>query len=196
MILKEVNQASRSISDELSAAMRGNSAFSTKESAQRYVEKDWGGRMCLGQYSYIWNYGSTLDSDNSDYSNRNKYASDNTAGNNEISLVKAPDAGGIYCVRGATDELYPDVDPEGAVELLRSGDHSLAVHSLAIEASSTDALSSQQLYRISFTLGTNRLTAMTDDQSACKPPGEPNSDLNYCVVQQFTLVIRVVSGVN
>jgi len=205
IILKEMNQTSRSLSDELDDAMRGSSTFSIDPAAQRYVSNEWGGRMCLAQYSYIWNYGTALDSVSS---NRNLYLDGAASGNGvfnaagdlqryDISFVKAPDAGGSYCIADS-EGVYPSVSPAGAVELLRSGDHSLAIHSMSIVSSSTseDALSSQRLYKVAFTLGTNRLTAMTSDQSACKPPSEDGSDLNYCAVQQFTLVIRVVSGVN
>jgi prepilin-type N-terminal cleavage/methylation domain-containing protein len=204
IILKEVNQTSRSMSDELDDAMRGSSTFSIDPLARRYVTNEWGGRMCLGQYSYIWNYGTALDNVDS---NRNQYSGPNVSGNSvidsngttryEISLVKAPDAGGVYCIPNVSG-AYPKVDPTGAVELLRRGDHSLMIHSFAVvsNATSKDALSSQQLYKITFTLGTDGLDALNADQSACKPPGEAGSDLNYCAVQQFTLVIRVVSGVN
>ena len=57
IILKEVNQTSRAISDELESSLRSSSTFSTEADDKRYVNNQWGGRMCLGQYSYIWNYG-------------------------------------------------------------------------------------------------------------------------------------------
>lgn len=203
IILKEVNQTSRAISDEIDSGLRGSSTFSLDPSARRYVSNAWGGRMCLGQYSYVWNYGTALSSNNS---NRNQYSGANTSGNvvivngvtsYEISFVKAPDAGGALCVPDVNGK-YPNINPVGAVELLRSGDHSLAIHAFSVvsNATSKDALSAQQLYKIAFTLGTSNLTAMNADQTLCKAPGEAGSDLNYCAVQQFTLVLRVVSGVN
>lgn len=204
IILKEVNQTSRSLSDELGSALRGSSTFSINPTAKRYVQNAWGGRMCLGQYTYIWNYGSALSSVNS---NRNQYSGPNTSGNivkdsgggtrYEISLVKAPDAGGAYCVPDVSGK-YPLISPTNAVELLRTGDHSLVLHAFKVESNATsiDAVSGQQLYKITYTLGTDKLTAIKPDLTGCLPPSDPNSDLNYCAVEQFTLVLRVVSGVN
>ncbi len=204
IILKEVNQTARSISDELDGAVRASSTFSIDPTAQRYVANAWGGRICLGQYSYIWNYGSALDSVSA---NRNQYSAPNESGNTvidtngttryEISFVKVPDAGGVYCIPSGSG-TYPNINPVGAVELLRTGDHSLAIHGLEIVSnpSAKDTLSSQQLYKISYTLGTSGLAALSNDQTRCRPPNEQGSDLNYCAVQQFTLVLRVVSGVN
>lgn len=204
IILKEVNATSRALSDELDSALRGSSTFSVNPLAKRYVTNAWGGRMCLGQYTYIWNYGTALSSVNS---NRNQYSGPNTSGNTvidsngtiryEISFVKAPDAGGAYCVPDVNGK-YPNINPVGAVELLRSGDHSLAIHAFSVvsNATSTDALSAQQLYKITYTLGTSDLNALNADQSACKPPSTSGSDYNYCADEQFTLVLRVVSGVN
>ena len=204
VVLKEVNQTSRAIGDELDSALRGSSTFSLDTTANRYVNNTWGGRMCLGQYSYIWNYGSALASVNA---NRNQYSGPNTAGNSvkdsngtiryEISFVKVPDGGGTYCVKDVNGK-YPLVDPTNAVELLRTGDHSLVLHSFSVVSNSTskDALSAQQLYKITYTLGTNNLAAIKSDLSGCRPPSDPASDLNYCAVEQFTLVLRVVSGVN
>lgn len=203
IITKEVNQTSRAISDEFSLAMRSSGSFSLDPSAHKYVSSPWGGRLCVGQYSYIWNYGKALT--NQDV-NRNQYSGPNTAGNTvisggitryEISLVKAPDAGGSYCVPNGGG-VYPKINPANAVELLRTGDHGLVLHNLTVTTatSGTDALSSQQLYKFSYTIGTSNIDALNSDQTLCKGPDEPGSDLNYCVVDQFTIVLRVVSGVN
>lgn len=209
IITKEVNQSSRAVSDELSLAMRSSGSFSLDASAHAYVQqvgtdnKLIGGRLCMGQYSYIWNYGRALA--NLD-TNRNQYAGPATAGNSvisggvtryEISFVKVPDAGGSYCVPNAGG-VYPKIDPTSAVELLRTGDHGLVLHNLTVTSVPTgkDILSSQQLYRVSYTIGTPDVTAMNSDQTLCSGPGIPGSDLNYCAVDQFTIVLRVVSGVN
>jgi len=204
IILKEVNQTSRAISDELESSLRSSSTFSTEADDKRYVNNQWGGRMCLGQYSYIWNYGSALEAVNE---NRNQYSGPNTSGNvvigsngtprYEISFVKVPDAGGTYCIANGQG-VYPKISPTNAVELLRSGDHSLVFHSFKVDSNATskDALSAQQLYKVTYVLGTDKLSAIKTDLTGCKAPGETGSDLNYCAAEQFTLVLRVVSGVN
>lgn len=203
-ILKEMNQTSRSITEELDGAFRSSSKFSTDPAANRYVSNTWGGRLCSGQYSYIWNYGKSL-SDQS--TNRNQYSGFNNDGNiiktagsptrSEISFVKAPDSGGSYCVPGSGGK-YPLINPTGAIELLRSGDHGLVLHSFRIDSAPTaqDSLSGQQLYKITFNLGTHDVTALDSTLTACKAPGQTGADPNYCAVEQFTIVLRVVSGVN
>ena len=204
MIVKELNITSRSINDELTAAIRSSGSFSLDTTAHRYVNNAWGGRLCVGQYSYIWNYGSALSAVDT---NRNQYTSPNTGGNivkdasgtirYEIGLVKAPDSGGAYCTPDGSGR-YPSISPTNAVELLKSGDHGLVLHSFGINTAATakDTVSGQQLYTFSYTLGTGDLDAINAAKTACKGPGEVGADLNYCAVQQFGLVLRVVSGVN
>lgn len=203
MILKEVNQSSRTISEELDGAIKGSSTFTTDPAARRYVNNQWGGRLCTGQYSYVWNYGIALSLNSS---NRNLYTAVNGAGNttvngattnSEISFVKVLDAAGAYCIPNGTG-AYPAVNPVGATELLRAGDHSLAIHSFAITStpSAQDSLSSQALYRVSFSIGTSDINALTEDRTQCKAPNVAGADPNYCSVQQFTIVLRAVHGVN
>jgi Tfp pilus assembly protein FimT len=203
MIIKDVNQTSRTISEELDRALGASTNFSIDPAARRYVNNEWGGRLCTGQYSYVWNYGSSLSEQST---NRNMYSGINVAGNtansgsttsSEISFVKVLDAAAAYCVPD-TNGSYMPVDPANTIELLRAGDHALAVHSFSVTASDSakDALSAQALYKVAFSLGTNDIEALNDDQTQCKPPNSPGADPNYCAVQQFTLVLRAVSGVN
>ena len=203
MIIKSVNQSSRALTEELDLAIRSSGSFTTDPAERRYVSNQWGGRLCAGQYSYVWNYGSALSEKNS---NRNTYSSFNPAGNivkvgssdtSEISFVKVLDPIGAYCVPG-TNGVYPAINPTDATELLRSGDHSLAIHAFTITSTATakDSLSAQALYKVSFTLGTSNMSALTDDKTRCKAPNQAGSDANYCSIQQFTIVLRAVSRVN
>lgn len=203
MIIKEVNQTSRALTQELDRAVRASSSFSILPADRQYVNNAWGGRLCLGQYSYVWNYGTALSAVNA---NRNMYSSINPAGNiivdggttrSEISFVKVLDPAGSYCVPNGTG-AYPAINPTNAVEMLRSGDHSLAIHALTVTSTATakDTLSAQALYKISFTLGTSKIDALNNNQTGCKAPNEVAADPNYCAVEQFTIVLRAVSGVN
>lgn len=203
ILLREVNQVSRSISDELEQAIRSSSTFTNDPAARRYVNNQWGGRLCTGQFSYIWNYGKSLSAVSP---NRNQYSAANPSGNivrdngtnrYEITFVKVPDGLGAYCVPD-TNGRYANIDPTDAVELMRTGDHTLAIHNLTLDSAATakDVLSGQQIYKISYTLGSSDINALTSDQSACKAPNVAGADFNYCSVQQFTIVVRVVSGVN
>ena len=209
MILKEVNITSRAIDDELTSALRTNGSFSLDASANRYVNNAWGGRLCVGQYSYVWNYVKALNEVNT---NRNQYSSANGSGNivkdtngtvrSEVGFVKVSDSSGAYCTPDATGR-YPNVNPANATEILKAGDHNLGLHYFTVVSTTTakDSLSSQQLYKFSYVLGTSDLGALNVDaanptKTSCKAPGQAGSDLNYCSVQQFGLVLRVVSGVN
>jgi competence protein ComGC len=210
IVAKEVNQTSRKLTNELETAMSSSSSFSVVEADNHYVNRAWGGRLCLGQYSYIWNYGSALNPTRLN-ANRNRYDPArpvNAAANSyrtgtttryEIGLVKIADSAGTYCTP-RTNGSYPDVDPSRAIELLRSGDHSLLLHHVLVtdSVSATDALSAQKLYKITFILGTSDMAAVTGTgaTTTCIAPGRPGADPNYCQIQKFTIVLRVVSGVN
>jgi len=208
-ITKELNTTSRALDTELSLALRSSGGFSLEPSASRYVPSAEGGRLCLGQYSYIWNYGRALSEVKS---TRNMYVTGSvvTGGNivtkdgatrYEIGFVKVPDSSNAYCTPDGQGR-YKAVVPTNATELLRTGDHGLVLHSLKVETTTTakDKQSGQQLYRISYTLGTDKIGALngnaTTPPTKCLEPGQPGADFNYCAIQQFTLVLRVVSGFN
>jgi len=220
---KQINQSSRAVSEELSLALTSSGSFSLAPADRKYVETASGGRLCVGKYSYIWNYGKALSPagvypNPTPATNRNIYIPSapvslstnvvkigSAAPRYEISFVKAPDASGAYCIpTTSTPSGYPNVSPVGATELLRTGDQGLVLHyfHIATSASAADSLSAQQLYRVTFVLGTpdvNALNGIATPQTAnvtCKAPGTTGADANYCSVQKFTLVLRVVSGVN
>jgi prepilin-type N-terminal cleavage/methylation domain-containing protein len=218
MISKEVNVTSRAISTELESALTSSNTFSLNAADHKYVENAQGGRLCVGDYSYIWNYASAL-SPVGTYPNpipsptRSIYTSTqanlsanvvkigSSATRYEISLVKAPDASGSYCIPTSTTASgYPNVNPVGATELLRTGDYGIVLYDLEVASSSTatDALSGQQLYKITFVLGTPDANAVTGTyaNTVCKAPDVSGSDTDYCSVNRFTLVVDVVNGVN
>ena len=208
-ITKELNSTSRALNTELSLAMRSSGGFSLDAAASRYITTPEGGRLCLGQYSYIWNYGRALSELKT---TRNMYVTgavvpsgnivkDSNGTRYEIGLVKVPDSNNAYCTPDAQGR-YKAVVATNVVELLRTGDHSLVLHSLKVETTpaAKDQQSGQQLYRISYTLGTSKIAALdgnaTTPPTKCLEPGQAGADFNYCAIQQFTLVLRVVSGFN
>jgi len=191
LIIKELNQVSREIGDELELAMRSSSAFSITPGANRYVNNSTGGRLCMGQYTYVWNYGKAIDAKKQDLNV-------DTEGR-VIVFSKVQDTGASYCTPG-TNGTYPKIDPSKASEMIQSSEHALWIHAFTVssEPTASDPLSSQQLYRISFSLGTADIKALNNTQTACVTPDvDPiNSDLNYCSIQKFTIVLRAVNGVN
>ena len=66
--LREVNQAGRSVADEIQRSISSSIPFdvtpkvdaSPATAASKYVVRDGGGRLCLGQYTYAWNYGKSI----------------------------------------------------------------------------------------------------------------------------------------
>lgn len=194
LTLKEVNQAGRSLSTELQRSISASPSFSiapgvgTKYINSTFGGSSVGGRLCLGQFSYIWNYGKTLTKP-MDKNNSNVYTDPSAP---KIRFIKVPDSTGSYCSAKAST-----IDSSGAVELLDVGDLDLAVHSFAIstEISASNSKTLQSLYYISFVLGTNNQAALELTGTSCKPPDAMASDLNYCSVNQFDIVAHAGNAV-
>ncbi len=193
MTLKEVNQASRDIADDLRRTVAAGESFTLDTD---YVTNSAGGRLCNGVYSYVWNYGKAISANDI---NLTTYE----AGSSDIpNLVKIPDPGKLYCTLASSGGLqYKKIraaDTSTAQELLKSGDRELVVHTFNVISGSgvSDPATGQQLYTMLFTIGTSTISALTPDLTACLPPDNINSDLTYCVVQQFSLVVRAGNRVN
>lgn len=201
MTLKELNQVSRNISGEIQRNLSASEAFSL---TGNYVTNSAGGRICFGQYSYIWNTASAIQSGDANltYNQNQTLAQALQDRTRLIRFAKVPDPGAIYCARNSGGALlYPQIqtaDINLVVEQLVTGDRTLSIHQLAMTsgANATDPTTGQQLYRLTYTLGTGNVSALNPTQTACRPPGDPASDFAYCTVQQFTLVVRAGNRVN
>ncbi len=187
LMLKEVDQTGQAVATELQNAIRQSAPFSIATgSGSHYVPQAWGGRLCIGQYSYIWNYGKDLNAKNP---NVNKYAGLDSS--TDIHLVKVLDPGALYCLQ----KPLLAIDATKATELLATGDYQLAIHSFTIKSNTTaiDTKTRQQLYDIQLSLGTNdknALTYGTDGSATCTAPGQDGADLTYCSVSVFDIVAR------
>jgi prepilin-type N-terminal cleavage/methylation domain-containing protein len=182
LTLKEVNQAGRSITTELQSTIAATSLFDIKAGpSSRYISQDWGGRLCVGQYSYIWNNGKALSV--GDAARLNIYADSLNA----IRFVKVIDPNSSYC----TDTTKKIVSAD-AVELLNASEHNLAIHSFSISTSdsATDLKTEQRLYSIEFTIGTNNQESLENQSGIwqCKAPGQAGADLPYCSISSFNIV--------
>ena len=202
--LKDVNQAGRSIASELQRSIAGSASFNIDSGVgSRYIQqslngKNAGGRLCIGQYSYIWNYGSAIKP-NDTSSSPNLYLDPDLG--RQIRFVKVIDPNANYCIKDINGK-YPSIKLSDSVELLDDVQdrHDLAIHSFSISstpsASDTayDAKTGQRLYSIEFLIGTNDQTALMHDSglvvTGCLPPSDPNSDPSYCSVNQFNIVAR------
>lgn len=196
MTLREVNQTGRLIDDDVSRSLATSGAFSL---STNYVNTaNVGGRLCVDRYSYLWNYGSALDADRSGIM---KYQTGGTRAAEQVHFVRVEDPSGAYCARSGSAFVYTAiraVDQTNAKELLAAGDRELDIHQLSLGAAAAgaNALTGQQLYQLSFTIGTGDATALNPTRTACLPPSSLSANFSYCAVQQFNLVIRAGNGVN
>ena len=179
---KSVNQAGSTIVSELQRSVGGVARFdlATHFVQQGPVNNYIGGRLCVGQFSYIWNYGKAFNSPANTYSDSP----------NIIRFIKAMDPDSSYCLTPAKK-----VPIASAVELLDVGQvkTDLAVHYFTISSSVSDSTTGQQLYSIEFVIGTNyqnALNVIVPADTNCRPPSDLNSDLTYCAVNKFDIVAR------
>lgn len=196
LTLKEVNTAGQTLASELQRSIAQTTPFSLASGAgSHYIIQTsgtdiWGGRLCLGQYSYVWNYGAALATAarTGDYSNVNVYT---TPANTPVNFIKVYDPDASYCSQAAKK-----VVPDNATELLSTGDHNLAIHNFTISSASgaNDAKTGQALYVIGFTIGTNDQSALmhnaNGEATGCEPPSVIGADPAYCSVNVFNIVAR------
>lgn len=188
--LREVNQVGRSLSDELQRSIASSTPFdvtpkvdeSPATATSKYVVRDGGGRLCLGNYTYAWNYGKALTGGTGAPAVFNKY-NDNTS----VLFAKVADASGELCENAALEQ---PIERDKATDLVSSGDRDLVVHSFTIARTSEDANAGQALYAISMVIGTNDREQLVTGSTSCKPPATGVGDEDYCSVNRFDLVAR------
>jgi prepilin-type N-terminal cleavage/methylation domain-containing protein len=207
LTLKEVDQASRTISDDLSRDITNTPTFSLQSGSNHYVTQAWGGSLCLGRYSYVWNFGKALSTYSAGQTTSINLLNDSNGVKSVFNIVKVIDANGSMCAN-ANPKV---ISSASATELLQNTDHNLAVHEFCAttDPAANDSLTGQQLYTLAFTLGTNDAAALTtstapacagtnqnDGLLQCKDPSQSGADLQYCTVQEFSLVVRAQNAVN
>lgn len=193
--LKEVNQSARNLNDELSRSLSRAAAF---DLSTNYVTNNAGGRLCMGQDSYIWNTGTAIQADDDELTGYDPLSS---KADQTIRFIKVSDPAAIYCATNNGALVYSNVraaEAESAVNLLDAGDRELTLHTFDITsgANANDDLTGQQLYTLTFRIGTGNAQALTEDLSSCRPPSDPLSDFTYCTIQEFRLVLRATGQVN
>jgi prepilin-type N-terminal cleavage/methylation domain-containing protein len=187
--LREVNQAGRAVSDELQRNIASSTPFdvtpkvdtSPATATSKYVKMDGGGRLCLGNYTYAWNFGSALNGGAGAPAIYNQYIGDATP----VRFVKVSDASGALCAA-----LDQKIDKNAAVEMLSSGDRDLVMHSFTITKTSDDPNTGQAIYGISMLIGTNDKAQLLTNNTSCKPPADGAGNEGYCSVNQFDIIAR------
>lgn len=186
--LREVNQVGRSLSDEFQRSIATSVPFdvtpkvdnSPATATSKYVVRDGGGRLCLGSYTYAWNYGASIAGKSGAPPIFNKYDDGST-----VRFAKVTDSSGAFC---ADPTLA--IPRSGTVDLLTTGDRDLAVHTFTVSKTADDPGIGQALYALSFTLGTNDQAQLTANDASCRPPSESVGNEDYCSVNQFDIMAR------
>lgn len=185
--LREVNQAGRAVSDELQRSIASSTPFDVTTTvpvpaSSRYIAREGGGRLCLGNYTYAWNYGKALVGGTGAPAMLNKYKEEP---NTPLRFVKVADASGLLC----NDPALP-IELGKSTDMLSSGDRNLVLHSFSIKRTSDDSNANQSIYAITMLIGTNDREQLTANDASCKPPAAVEGDENYCSVNQFDIIAR------
>lgn len=187
VVLRDVNQAGRDISDTFRRDFLQANAGKINITGLRVPNNEnWTtGRLCLGAHSYVWNNPKYLDDPSLLGANR-LFKVDG----NPINLVRVVDADGGLCKRDGSG-IYPEtVDMAKSSNLLRSissGDGSIGVHNVTLEKITSDS-SREALYRLTFTLGTSKMSEIRN--SSCKAPDEAESNFEFCAINKFEMIVR------
>lgn len=184
---KSVNQAGGSIASQLLRDINSSTPFDLPgTNPVHYVQQNWGGRLCIGQYSYIWNYGDAIQAKNPQL----YVYSGATSTTPDINFIKVFDPTSSYCTFATTSKK--DIIFGDSVELLDVGKNNLAVYSFSISSNAHDDSTNQRLYDISLVIGTNEKDTLDASSGSmkCQLPDNVKSDPTYCAVNQFDIVAR------
>lgn len=183
--LREVNQAGIAVSEDLQRTISSASPFIVDEAdeSSRYINKPGGGRLCVGNHTYVWNYLGEIEG--TPPTPLNKY----TAGNSTpISFAKVIDPDHSLC-----RDLTENINQADASELLFSGDRNLVLYEFSVKSPDLTVSSSQALYSVDFTLGTSGTDIVDAANKICKPPSESDQSREYCAVNKFSIIVRAGS---
>lgn len=191
LTIREVNQAGRSISDDIQRTIATSTPFTIEpaktggtsdDSDSMYVRRPGGGRLCTGAYTYAWNYGNTQQLSGATATQAyNTFTDDDTV----IRLVKVADAGGVLCIN-PSQMIQRGISKE----LLSGGDSNLAIQSFSINLGAQDEASGQALYALQLILGTNDQSQLNATSTTCLPPTQGTGAENFCAINQFDIVAR------
>ena len=187
VVLRDVNQAGRDISNMFRRDFLQANAGKINITGLRVPNNEnWTtGRLCLGAHSYVWNNPKYLDDPSLLGANRLFKVDGNL-----INLVRVVDADGGLCKRDGSGRYPETVDMAKSSNLLRpisSGDGSIGIHNVTLEKITSDS-SREALYRLTFILGTSKMSEIRN--SSCKAPDEAESNFEFCAINKFEMIVR------
>lgn len=196
MTLKEVNQAGREISNDLRRTLSAQQEINPTTDYVEVIDgtNRVGGRLCLGTTSYLWNYGDAIQKKASSL----LLKSSASGATEYVRLSKIADPTKSYCAKDATSgaiskKTIPTDELSRLNVLLGNGDGDLNIYMLNRPIAPTQAYdpsTKQRLLTVGFTIGSGDYETMMPDFSKCKEPGVLGADLQYCMVEQFSIVVR------
>lgn len=193
--IKAVNQAGRSIVEDMKRAIGASSPDSIVYTPISNANVVQGGRLCTGVYSYVWTIGKYID-DTSNWVN--KYKNDDAypnASTKPIRLIKVRDNGGQYCDAAGG---VVDIVPEDATELISTSDGAtnnfldtnLTIQAFDIEQVTDNASIGSALYRVSLLISNADQEAIDTVSGNCKPPTDSSANNDFCAVNEFNFTVR------
>lgn len=211
MTLKEVNQSARDIADDLRRSFSASQVFTVNvdgSDSTDYIKVNAGatpigGRLCTGTVSYIWNYGRAIENPAAIAPEAARVLNSAGVVQEPVRFVRVSDINKKYCLKSGAvpaNRHITAADAQTMTDLLDGGDHKLALHALTVSTTNEaqDVSTGQRLYSVTYTIGSGATSAMNLAATPikCLDPGMANSNLAYCSVQQFSIVLRVGNTVN
>lgn len=200
MVLRSVNQVGRDVSDTLRRdflqASAGRIVQPKNGGSPVIMLRDSGGersgRVCLGDYSYVWNLAPALNDAKVRQESDAVVRLDDPA-RTPITLARVIDKDGALCRQDEkTGRYLMTLELAATTQLLKSitapDEVVVAVYQLQIERL-TRAADGEQLYRLSFVLGTSETREITIGGN-CKPPDDDQSNIEFCAINNFEMIVR------
>lgn len=192
LTLRQVNDAGRSVSDDIKRAIARSPGAAD---VRAITVGSTGGRLCTGEYTYIWNTPAGLDAFASNPSTvANRYNTGTTAIDAvPIRLARVLDRHATLCTGPI---IGPITSAEGAVDLLAGSgtsttDRPLALRGLTVQHipgpmdPSAPAVSrGLSAWRVDFELGTSETAAL--NAAGCRPPNNATANQTYCAINKFS----------
>lgn len=186
--LKSVAQAGRAIIADIQSEIRSAQVFdpivqNNDFKAIPNTANPTGGRLCLGTYSYIWNYGDSLSSGDV---GKNSYK-DST---DKLRFIKISDQNKSFCTNLSSQPLK-----SSSTEMLNSFDRPLVFYDFKITSpleTNVDNSTGRRAYYIEIVIGTSDPNMINLETNKCKTPDQAGSNVDVCVSKIFS--VNILSG--
>ena len=198
LTLKSINQSGREISDSLRRDFLQANAGKISGNANSAVVMvqaggaDRSGRLCLGDYSYVWNVPKVVSGEVKSGAGIITEVGGPYSGR-PINFARVIDPDGMLCQKNETTGAYMStVATDKVTHLLKpagSNDVVLAIHQMKAARVAGDS-GADSLYRLEFVLGTSQLEAVNTANGTCKPPADNSENLDFCAINSFEMIVR------